>query len=216
MRMKMVTESQTLKDAAKEFLAYKKAHKIRERTLKDYHKYIDPFIAQSSNSMDIDVLRREILEYIADIPTTVRHGTIIRTSTSMPCLHGSQNRLLRFCLVILFFLFEKIIHFRILRQEPCSDCRIPAVAGMALGNKLKWFKFFKHCTRISEEIRSAAQYHPGPNSRILLNTNLDFFPEGRKNPPSRSSNKERKVCGDFDATFTKKSENSCVTHYCNY
>ena len=51
MRMKMVTESQTLKDAAKEFLAYKKAQKIRERTLKDYHKYIDPFIAQSSNSM---------------------------------------------------------------------------------------------------------------------------------------------------------------------
>ena len=70
MRMKMVTETQTLKDAAKEFLAYKKAQKIRERTLKDYHKYIDPFIAQSSNSMDIDVLRREILEYFADIPTT--------------------------------------------------------------------------------------------------------------------------------------------------
>lgn len=70
MRMKMVTESQTLKDAAKEFLAYKKAQKIRERTLKDYRKYIDPFIAQSSNSMDIDVLRREILEYFADIPTT--------------------------------------------------------------------------------------------------------------------------------------------------
>ena len=62
LKMKMVTESQTLKDAAKEFLAYKKAQKIRERTLKDYHKYIDPFIAQSSNSMDIDVLRREILE----------------------------------------------------------------------------------------------------------------------------------------------------------
>ena len=29
MRMKMVTESQTLKDAAKEFLAYKKAQKFR-------------------------------------------------------------------------------------------------------------------------------------------------------------------------------------------
>ncbi len=38
MRMKMVTETQTLKDAAKELLAYKKAQKIRERTLKDYHK----------------------------------------------------------------------------------------------------------------------------------------------------------------------------------
>ena len=64
MRMKMVTESQTLKDAAKEFLAYKMAQKIRERTRKDYHKYIDLF------SMDIDVLQREVLECFADIPTT--------------------------------------------------------------------------------------------------------------------------------------------------
>ena len=53
MRMKMVTESQTLKDAAKEFLAYKKTRKVRERTLKDYPKYIDQFIEQSENSMDI-------------------------------------------------------------------------------------------------------------------------------------------------------------------
>ena len=41
MRMKMVTESQTLKDTAEEFLAYKKAQKIWERTRKDYRVIID-------------------------------------------------------------------------------------------------------------------------------------------------------------------------------
>ena len=70
MRMRRIVENRTLKSAAAEFLAFKRAQKVRERTLHDYQKYINPFIEQSSNSMDIDVLKREILEYFANIPAT--------------------------------------------------------------------------------------------------------------------------------------------------
>ena len=70
MRMKKIVENRTLKAAAAEFFAFKRAQKIRERTLHDYQRYINPFVEQSSNSMDIDVLKREILEYFANIPTT--------------------------------------------------------------------------------------------------------------------------------------------------
>lgn len=70
MRMKKIVENRTLKGASAEFLAFKRAQKIRERTLHDYEKYINPFIEQSSNSMDVDVLKKEILEYFANIPTT--------------------------------------------------------------------------------------------------------------------------------------------------
>ena len=64
MRMKRIVENRTLKSAAAEFLAFKRAQKIRERTLLDYQKYINPFVEQSSNSMDINVLKREILDYL--------------------------------------------------------------------------------------------------------------------------------------------------------
>ena len=70
MRMKKIIENHTLKSAAAEFLAFKRAQKIRERTLHDYQKYINPFIEQSSNSMDSDVLKRELLECFANFPAT--------------------------------------------------------------------------------------------------------------------------------------------------
>ena len=70
MRMKKIVENRTLKAAAAEFFAFKRAQKIRERTLHDYQRYINPFVEQSSNFMDIDVLKREILEYFSNIPTT--------------------------------------------------------------------------------------------------------------------------------------------------
>ena len=70
MRMKKIVENLTLKSAAAEFIAFKRAQKIRERTLHDYQNYINPFVEQSSNSMDIDVLKQEILEYFANIPAT--------------------------------------------------------------------------------------------------------------------------------------------------
>ena len=68
MRMKMVCDDRTLRDVANEFLALKKAQKVRERTLSDYKKYIDKFLDQSQNSLD--VLKVEILEYFADVPIT--------------------------------------------------------------------------------------------------------------------------------------------------
>ena len=70
MRMKMVCDNRTLAEVANEFLALKKAQKVRERTLNDYKKYIDKFLEQSQNSLDVDVLKIEILEYFADIPKT--------------------------------------------------------------------------------------------------------------------------------------------------
>ena len=70
MRMKMVCDDRTLREVANEFLALKKAQKVRERTLSDYKKYIDKFLEQSQNSLDVDVLKVEILEYFADIPKT--------------------------------------------------------------------------------------------------------------------------------------------------
>ena len=68
--MKMVCDDRTLREVANEFLALKKAQKVRERTLSDYKKYIDKFLAQSQNTLDVDVLKIEILEYFADIPKT--------------------------------------------------------------------------------------------------------------------------------------------------
>ena len=70
MRMKMVCDDRTLREVANEFLALKKAQKVRERTLNDYKKYIDKFLEQSQNSLDVDVLKDEILDYFADIPKT--------------------------------------------------------------------------------------------------------------------------------------------------
>ena len=70
MRMKRIVENRTLSSCAAEFYAFKRAQKIRERTLHDYQRYIDPFVEQSSNSMNINVLKREILGYFAKIPTT--------------------------------------------------------------------------------------------------------------------------------------------------
>ena len=70
MRMRRIVENRTLSSAAAEFLAFKRAQKVRERALHDYQKNIDPFIEQSSNTMDIDVLKREILDYFANIPAT--------------------------------------------------------------------------------------------------------------------------------------------------
>ena len=70
MRMKMVCDDRTLRDVANEFLALKKAQKVRERTLCDYKKCIDKFLEHSANSLDVDILKVEILEYFSDIPHT--------------------------------------------------------------------------------------------------------------------------------------------------
>ena len=70
MRMKMVCDDRTLRDVANEFLALKKAQKIRDRTLSDYRKYIDKFLDQSENVLDVEILKAEILDFLAEIPKT--------------------------------------------------------------------------------------------------------------------------------------------------
>lgn len=45
MRMKMVCDDRISREVTNEFLALKKAQKVRERTLNDYKKYIDKFLA---------------------------------------------------------------------------------------------------------------------------------------------------------------------------
>ena len=50
MRMKMVCDDRTLREVANEFLALKKAQKIRKRTLSDHKKYM------SSRSIGVDAL----------------------------------------------------------------------------------------------------------------------------------------------------------------
>ena len=83
MRMKMVCDDRTLRDVANEFLALKKAQKVRERTLSDYKKYIDKFLTQSQNTLDVDVLKVEILEYFADIPKTSPARQTAKPSTTI-------------------------------------------------------------------------------------------------------------------------------------
>ena len=66
----MVCDDRTLREISNEFLALKKAQKIRDRTLSDYRKYIDKFLAQSENSLDVEILKTEILDFFAEIPKT--------------------------------------------------------------------------------------------------------------------------------------------------
>lgn len=56
MRMKTVCDDRTLREVANEFLALKKAQKVRERTLSDYKKYIDKFLDQSQNTLDVGIV----------------------------------------------------------------------------------------------------------------------------------------------------------------
>ena len=52
MRMKKIVENRTLKGAAAEFLAFKRAQKVRERTLHDYEKYKKKSAAKRANTSD--------------------------------------------------------------------------------------------------------------------------------------------------------------------
>ena len=94
MRMKMVCDDRTLAEVANEFLALKKAQKVRERTLNDYKKYIDKFLEQSQNSLDVDVLKIEILEYFADIPKISPANIMSTSSKSMSSWSISIMRLI--------------------------------------------------------------------------------------------------------------------------
>lgn len=84
MRMKTISDNRTLGDVVTEFLSFKKAQKVRQRTLSDYEKYIFSFVKQSNNTLDIDVLKSEILNYFANIPAT----SPARYNHPYQCLHA--------------------------------------------------------------------------------------------------------------------------------
>ena len=52
----MVCDDRTLAEVANEFLALKKAQKVRERTLNDYKKYIDKFLRQIRIVLSVGIL----------------------------------------------------------------------------------------------------------------------------------------------------------------
>ena len=92
MRMKMVCDDRMLREIANEFLAVKKAQKIRDRTLSDYRKYIDKFLAQSENSLNVEILKTEIWISLRRSLRQVRHNSITLINTFILCLNGAPNK----------------------------------------------------------------------------------------------------------------------------
>lgn len=71
MRVKMISnQKQTLRTVADEFLMLKRAQRRRERTIRDYEIYIDKFIIHSSNSLSIEDLKTDLLNYFSEIPNS--------------------------------------------------------------------------------------------------------------------------------------------------
>ena len=53
-----------------EFIAFKAAQKVRERTIRDYTKYLNDFVQKSTDSLELDDLKGDLLRYFAAIPNT--------------------------------------------------------------------------------------------------------------------------------------------------
>lgn len=53
-----------------EFIAYKTAQKLRDRTVSDYRKYLEDFLRVSSDSLELDDLKGDVLRYFFSIPDT--------------------------------------------------------------------------------------------------------------------------------------------------
>ena len=71
MRVKIVQdETMTLHEMMSEFLSCKQAQKARERTLKEYRYYFDDFLKASSDSIQMDVLKKELVSFFKAIPDT--------------------------------------------------------------------------------------------------------------------------------------------------
>ena len=66
----IIEEEKTLQDYYFEFVKFKAATGICERTQKDYQKIIPKFIAASHNSMDFKTLCADVIDYFAAIPDT--------------------------------------------------------------------------------------------------------------------------------------------------
>jgi hypothetical protein len=71
MRVKNVRKTRkSLYEATEKFISFKTAQKVRERTIKEYRKYLDDFVRKSSDSLEMDNLKQDLLRYFAVIPDT--------------------------------------------------------------------------------------------------------------------------------------------------
>ena len=68
--VKIDAPQETLADAMNKFITFKKADHVAPRTLRDYETYLGDFLANSSNSLDMDVLTNDVLTYFSNIPDT--------------------------------------------------------------------------------------------------------------------------------------------------
>ena len=68
MRVKNIRKTKKkLHDAIEEFIAYKTVQKLRERTVADYQKYLEDFQGTSSDSLELDDLKGDLLRYFLAI-----------------------------------------------------------------------------------------------------------------------------------------------------
>jgi integrase len=71
MRVKNVRKTQNnLHEVVEEFISFKTAQKLRERTIAEYRKYLNDFVRKSADSLDLDDLKEDLLSYFAAIPDT--------------------------------------------------------------------------------------------------------------------------------------------------
>ena len=71
MRVKNVRKTRkSLHEAVDEFISFKTAQKVRERTIREYRSYLDDFVLTSSDSLELDDLKKDLLRYFAAIPDT--------------------------------------------------------------------------------------------------------------------------------------------------
>ena len=92
MRMKMVCDDRTLREVANEFLALKKAQKVRERTLNDYKSTSTSFLNNPKTPWMWMSWRLKFWITSLTFPKPVLPDSIIPTSIFMPYLHGRQSK----------------------------------------------------------------------------------------------------------------------------
>ena len=71
MRVKNVRKTrENLHEVVEEFISFKTAQKLRERTIAEYRKYLNDFVRKSADSLDADNLKEDLLSYFSAIPDT--------------------------------------------------------------------------------------------------------------------------------------------------
>lgn len=89
MRAKNVRKTKKkLHDAMDEFIAYKTAQKLRERTVSDYRKYLEDFLRVSSDSLELDDLKGDVLRYFFSISSLFPDTSPARFNHPYQYLHA--------------------------------------------------------------------------------------------------------------------------------